>query len=275
MKSILLIGLGRFGKHIAMELHSLGHQVMAVDHNEERVNEVLSFVTSAQIGDSTSEDFLSSLGVRNFDVCIVAIGNNFQSSLETTSLLKELGARLVVSRAARDVHAKFLLRNGADEVVYPEKQLAKWTAIRCSSDHIRDFVDLDGDHDLFEVDLPDQWAGMSVAQIDIRKQYGINIAITERLNIPSLRRRSSRPVIPFWCSDVTGICRNVFRSDLGGDPMRNLILILLLILFFACIYLIMSRIDQLLNLLRKENLRMEKQRPDPDRQIPEKKDTLD
>ena len=175
MKSILLIGLGRFGKHIAMELHSLGHQVMAVDHNEERVNEVLSFVTSAQIGDSTSEDFLSSLGVRNFDVCIVAIGNNFQSSLETTSLLKELGARLVVSRAARDVHAKFLLRNGADEVVYPEKQLAKWTAIRCSSDHIRDFVDLDGDHDLFEVDLPDQWAGMSVAQIDIRKQYGINI----------------------------------------------------------------------------------------------------
>ena len=175
MKSILLIGLGRFGKHIAMELHSLGHQVMAVDHNEARVNEALPFLTSAQIGDSTSEDFLSSLGVRNFDVCIVAIGTDFQSSLETTSLLKELGARLVVSRAARDVHAKFLLRNGADEVVYPEKQLAKWTAIRCSSDHIRDFVDLDGDHDLCEVDLPDQWIGMSVAQIDIRKQYGINI----------------------------------------------------------------------------------------------------
>ena len=122
MKSILLIGLGRFGKHIAMELHSLGHQVMAVDHNEVRVNEALPFLTSAQIGDSTSEDFLSSLGVRNFDVCIVAIGTDFQSSLETTSLLKELGARLVVSRAARDVHAKFLLRNGADEVVYPEKQ---------------------------------------------------------------------------------------------------------------------------------------------------------
>ena len=120
MKSILLIGLGRFGKHIAMELHSLGHQVMAVDHNEVRVNEALPFLTSAQIGDSTSEDFLSSLGVRNFDVCIVAIGTDFQSSLETTSLLKELGARLVVSRAARDVHAKFLLRNGADEVVYPE-----------------------------------------------------------------------------------------------------------------------------------------------------------
>ena len=107
MKSILLIGLGRFGKHIAMELHSLGHQVMAIDHHEERINEALSFVTNAQIGDSTSEDFLSSLGVRNFDVCIVAIGNDFQSSLETTSLLKELGARQVVSRAARDVHPNF------------------------------------------------------------------------------------------------------------------------------------------------------------------------
>ena len=175
MKSILLIGLGRFGRHIAQELNELGHQVMAIDSNEDRVNAVLSYVTNAQIGDSTSEYFMRSLGVGNFDVCIVTIGGNFQSSLETTSLLKELGAKLVVSRAERDVQAKFLLRNGADEVVYPEKQLAKWTAIRCSSDHIRDFVDLDGDHDLFEVDLPDQWIGMSVAQIDIRKQYGINI----------------------------------------------------------------------------------------------------
>ena len=175
MKSILLIGLGRFGRHIAIKLDELNHQVMAVDNNESRVEAVLPYVRNAQIGDATNEDFIRSLGVRNFDVCIVAIGTDFQSSLETTSLLKELGARLVVSRAARDVHAKFLLRNGADEVVYPEKQLAKWTAIRCSSDHIRDFVDLDGDHDLFEVDLPDQWIGMSVAQIDIRKQYGINI----------------------------------------------------------------------------------------------------
>ena len=121
MKSILLIGLGRFGKHVAQKLYELKHQVMAVDMIEERVNEVLPYVTNAQIGDGTNEEFLSSLGVRNFDVCIVAIGDNFQSSLETTSLLKELGAKMVVSRAARDVHAKFLLRNGADEIVYPEK----------------------------------------------------------------------------------------------------------------------------------------------------------
>ena len=106
MKSILLIGLGRFGKHIAVQLGQLGHQVMAVDHNEDRVNDVLNDVTSAQIGDSTNADFLESLGIRNFDVCIVAIGNDFQSSLETTSLLKELGASLVVSRAERDVQAK-------------------------------------------------------------------------------------------------------------------------------------------------------------------------
>ena len=114
MKSILLIGLGRFGRHIAIKLDELNHQVMAVDNNESRVEAVLPYVRNAQIGDATNEDFIRSLGVRNFDVCIVAIGDNFQSSLETTSLLKELGAKMVVSRAARDVHAKFLLRNGAD-----------------------------------------------------------------------------------------------------------------------------------------------------------------
>ncbi len=175
MKSILLIGLGRFGKHIAMNLNQLGSQVMAVDHREERVDEVLPYVTNAQIGNSTNEEFLRSLGVRNFDVCIVAIGNDFQSSLETASLLKELGAKQVVARAARDVQAKFLLRNGADEVVYPEKQLAKWTAIRCSTDHILDYMELDGEHAMFEVTVPEQWAGRTIGQIDIRRKYHINI----------------------------------------------------------------------------------------------------
>lgn len=175
MKSILLIGLGRFGKHIAVHLNQLGHQVMAVDHVEERVEAVLPFVTNAQIGDSTNGAFLESLGIRNFDVCIVAIGNDFQSSLETTSLLKELGAKLVVSRAARDVQMKFLLRNGADEVVYPEKQLAKWTAIRYSADHILDYIELDENHAMFEIPVPESWAGRSIGQIDIRKKYKINI----------------------------------------------------------------------------------------------------
>ncbi len=175
MKSILLIGLGRFGKHIAFHLNELGHQVMAIDHMEERVDAVLPFVTNAQIGDSTNEEFIKSLGVRNYDVCIVAIGNDFQSSLETASLLKELGARLVVARAARDVQAKFLLRNGADEIVYPEKQLAKWTAIRYSADHILDYMELDEEHAMFEIPVPRDWVGRTIGQIDIRKKYNINI----------------------------------------------------------------------------------------------------
>lgn len=175
MKSILLIGLGRFGKHIAAHLHRLGHQVMAIDCVEERVDAVLPYVTNAQIGDSTNAAFLESLGIRNFDVCIVAIGNDFQSSLETTSLLKELGAKLVISRAATDVHEKFLLRNGADEVVYPEKQLAKWAAIRYSSDHILDYIELDSSHAIFEVPIPKSWIGRTIGQLDIRKKYSINI----------------------------------------------------------------------------------------------------
>ncbi|MDY3225880.1 MAG: TrkA family potassium uptake protein [Candidatus Faecousia sp.] len=180
MKTILLIGLGRFGKNIAVHLNRLGHQVMAVDDVEERVEAVLPFVTNAQIGNSTHADFLESLGIRNFDVCIVAIGNDFQSSLETTSLLKELGAKFVVSRAATDVHEKFLLRNGADEVVYPEKQLAKWTAIRYSADHILDYIELDDDHAMFEIPVPENWAGHSIGQIDIRKKYNINIMGVKR-----------------------------------------------------------------------------------------------
>ncbi len=175
MKSILLVGLGRFGKHIAMQLNMRGHHIMAVDHDEEKVTDSLSFVTNAQIGDSTNVDFLKSLGIDNYDVCIVAIGNNFQSSLETTSLLKELGAKLVVSRAERDIQAKFLLRNGADEVVYPEKQIARWTAIRYTSDHILDYIELDDSHAIFEVSVPKTWIGKSIGEIDIRKKYNINI----------------------------------------------------------------------------------------------------
>lgn len=175
MKAILLIGLGRFGRHIAAQLNELNHQVMAIDKDESRVNAVLPFVTNAQIGDSTSEEFLASIGVRNFDVCVVAIGDNFQSSLETASLLKELGAKKVVARAARDVQAKFLLRNGADEVVYPEKQMAIWTAVRYSSDHILDYIALGDDHAILEITVPENWIGKSIGQLDVRKRYHVSI----------------------------------------------------------------------------------------------------
>ena len=179
MKNILLIGLGRFGRHIALQLNKLGHEVMAVDINEERVNESLPIVTNAQIGDSTNTEFLRSLGIGNFDVCIVTIGGNFQNSLETTSLLKELGAKLVVSRAERDVQEKFLLRNGADEVIYPEKQVANWAAIRYTADHIRDYIEVDEAHAIFEVEVPEGWIGKTVGELDIRRKYSINIMATK------------------------------------------------------------------------------------------------
>ena len=175
MKSILLIGLGRFGKHIAVHLNRQGHQVMAVDISEERVEAVLPFVTNAQIGDSTNAAFLESLGIRNFDVCIVAIGNDFQSSLETTSLLKELGAKLVVSRAARDVHEKFLLRNGADEVVYPERDSAERVAMRTSATNVFDYIELTDEYAIYEIPPLASWVGKTILELGIRNRYHINI----------------------------------------------------------------------------------------------------
>lgn len=180
MKNILLIGLGRFGKHIAMQLNEMGHEIMAVDINEERVNRILPFVTNAKIGDSTDASFLESLGIGNFDICFVTIGGSFQNSLETTSLLKELGANLVISRAERDVQEKFLLRNGADRVVYPEKQVAKWASIRYADDHILDYMEVDASHAIFEVAIPDEWIGRSVGELDIRRRYNINILAVKK-----------------------------------------------------------------------------------------------
>ncbi|WP_313973197.1 TrkA family potassium uptake protein [uncultured Selenomonas sp.] len=176
MKSILLIGLGRFGRHIAEKLHDMQHAVLAVDHDEDRVNRILPLVTNALIADSTNADFLQSLDIPSFDVCIVAIGDDFQSSLETTSLLKEFGARYVVARASRDIHEKFLLRNGADETVYPERQLALWTAIRCgSTNHILDYFPLSDEYAIYEVPVPRAWAGKSIGELDVRRRHHLNI----------------------------------------------------------------------------------------------------
>ncbi|MEE0867270.1 MAG: TrkA family potassium uptake protein [Clostridia bacterium] len=175
MKSVLLIGLGRFGKHVAIKLSELNHQVMAIDKLEDRVSDVLPYVTNAQIGDSTNEEFLKSIGINDYDICMVTIENDFQSSLETTALLKELGAKKVISRAGRDVHAKFLLRNGADEVVYPEKQVAYWSAIRYTSDHIFGYTEINDEYAIYEVAVPSRWIGSTIGQIDIRKKYRINI----------------------------------------------------------------------------------------------------
>ena len=186
MKSVLLIGLGRFGRSVAEKLNELHHQVMAVDKDEKRVNEILPIVTDAQIGDATSETFLRTLGVDNYDVCFVAIGEDFQSSLETTSLLKELGAKKVVSRASREVHKKFLLRNGADEVVYPEGQLAAWTAVRYTTDHILDYIALDGEYAIYDISVPAEWNGKTVGGLDIRKKYNLNLLAVRENGNPSI-----------------------------------------------------------------------------------------
>lgn len=180
MKTVLLIGLGRFGKHAALKLHEMGHEVMAVDKDENRVEALLPFVTNALIGDGTRQDFLESLGVRDYDLCMVAIGDDFQSSLETTSLLKEMGAQKVVARASRDIHAKFLLRNGADEVIYPEKQVAQWAAFRYSSDLLFDHIFIGDGYAVMEIRIPESWIGRTIGELHVRNTYKINIMAAKR-----------------------------------------------------------------------------------------------
>lgn len=180
MKQVLIIGIGQFGIHIAKRMEELHCEVMAVDRDEDRINEVLPYVTNAQIGDSTNEDFLRSLGVGNYDVCFVALGSLFQSSLETTSLLKELGAKKVISRATNDVQMKFLLRNGADEVVYPEKHMALRIATKYASDSILDFIHLDNNYSIYELKVPKDWYNKTLSQIDIRRKFKINVLTIKR-----------------------------------------------------------------------------------------------
>lgn len=180
MKSVLVIGIGEFGSHIAKKMSKLHCEVMTVDSDESRINEVLPYVTNALIGDSTNEEFLRSLGIGNYDVCIVALGGLFQSSLETTSLLKELGAKKVVSRATNDVQMKFLLRNGADEVVYPEKQMATRIATKYASDSVLDFINLDNNYSIYEMKVPREWFNKTLSQVDARKKYQINVLTIKR-----------------------------------------------------------------------------------------------
>ncbi len=179
MKSILIIGLGRFGRHMAEKFNERGNDVMAVDISEERVNAVLPFVTDGQIGDATNEEFVRSLGVGNYDLCVVAIGDNFQSSLEATALLKDLGAQFVLSRASRDVHAKFLLRNGADDVVYTEKETAERLAVKYGSDNIFDYIELSRNFSIYEIATPPSWVGKSILQKSVRTKYNVSILATK------------------------------------------------------------------------------------------------
>ena len=175
MKSYLLIGIGKFGHHLCNNLLEYGCEVMIVDSVEEKIEDLLPVVTSAKIGDCTNPKVLESLGIKNFDACFVCIAEDFQDSLEITSLLKEMGARKVISRADRDIQAKFLLKNGADEVIYPDKDIAEKVAKRYSKENIFDYIELNRDYGIYEIEPFDEIIGKSVIETNFRSRYDANI----------------------------------------------------------------------------------------------------
>ena len=180
MKSILIIGMGRFGQHLCRNLAALENEIMIVDQEEERLEDMLPLVVSAKIGDCTNETVLKSLGIDNFDICFVCIGTNFQSSLEITSMLKEMGARYVVSKANRDIHAKFLLRNGADEVIYPDRDIAEKLAVRYSANHVFDYIELTDEFSIYEIPPLPEWVGKSLKELALRNVHHISILAVKR-----------------------------------------------------------------------------------------------
>ena len=180
MKSVLIIGLGRFGTYMAKKFAELGNHVMAVDTDEEKVNEILPYVTSAQIGDASKPSVLAGLGIDNYDICVVSMGENFQGSLETTSLLKEAGAKFVLSRASTEIQAKFLLRNGADDVVFAEKEMAERLAVKYSANNIFDYIQLTPEYAIYEIPTPKTWEGKTIRDKGVRVKYNLNILAIKR-----------------------------------------------------------------------------------------------
>lgn len=171
MKSILIIGLGNFGHYLCRDLAELKNEIMIVDKDEAALEDLLDIATSSLIADCTRESVLRRIGVRNFDLCFVCIGGDFQSNLEVTSLLKDLGAKYVISQAGNEVHAKFLLRNGADEIIHPNKDAALRAAVKYNNDHIFDYIDLVGGYSVYEITPLREWVDRSILASDIRAKY--------------------------------------------------------------------------------------------------------
>lgn len=178
MKSVLIIGLGRFGRHLAKELYLKDVDCFGVDINEDRVEMSMSYLVNAQIGDATDETFIESLGVDNYDCCVVTIGDNFQSSLVITTLLKEMGATYVISKAGNETHAKFLLKNGADELIFTEQETAERLATKLRYDNVFDCIELTDEYSIYEISVPESWVGKSIIEIDVRSKYNLNILAT-------------------------------------------------------------------------------------------------
>ena len=175
MQSILIIGLGRFGRHLCRKFMSLKNEVMIVDSDEGAVSALADEATDAQIADCTDETALRALGVHNFDLCFVCIGSDFASSLLITSMLKELGAKRVIAKASQDMHARLLLRNGADEVAYPERDSAERWAVRLSARHVFDYIELTDGYAIYEIPVPKEWIGRTIRELDVRNRHRLNI----------------------------------------------------------------------------------------------------
>ncbi len=175
MKSFLIIGMDTFGHHLCRELSKHKCEIMVADVRPEAVEDVLPMVVSAKVGDCTNEEVLKSFGVGNFDACFVCMGSDFQNSLQITSLLKELGAVKVLSKADNDIHAKFLKRNGADEVMYPDHEAAARIAVSESSDSIFDCIPLTSEYSMYEIDIRDKWINKSIKELGFRTNYKLSI----------------------------------------------------------------------------------------------------
>ena len=175
MKSILIIGLGRMGRHLATQFVRLGNDVLVIDKEREHIEALEGTFADMQIGDCTNENVLKALDVAQFDYCFVCIGEDFQASLVITSLLKKLGATHVISKAKQDIQAELLRTIGADEIIYPEKDIAESLAIRYSASNIYDYVELTQEYSIYEIPILPEWMGHTLIELDIRRKYGINI----------------------------------------------------------------------------------------------------
>ena len=182
MKSILVIGMGRFGRHLAKKMLDLGNDVMIVDKDSEIFEQLAEKFTDSYIGDCTNEGVIRSLGVKHFDLCFVTIGEDFQSSLVITSLLKRFDAKCVIAKANQNIQAELLLKIGADEVVYPEREIAEKLAVRYNARNIFDYIQLTSEYSIYEIPVLQSWIGKTIMEVDVRRKYRVNIIAVKKEN---------------------------------------------------------------------------------------------
>lgn len=174
-KQFVTIGCGRFGSSVALKLMELGYEVMIVDKSEETIQNIADQVTYAVQADATDENTIKSLGIRNFDVAIISIGADIQSSILVTLMAKELGVKYVVAKAQNELHGKVLYKIGADRVVFPEREMGIRIAKNLVSDNILDYIELAPDYSIMEVVALPEWLGRSLKDINMRSSFGINV----------------------------------------------------------------------------------------------------